>query len=82
MVVAIMQHKLDETDQGPEIIGDPESPAARELRLEVLTSLLCMVMERRLAGSDSLEVEVGKVSQAMGTKVPAWVFHERDWAHV
>ncbi|EHY53940.1 hypothetical protein HRR83_004584 [Exophiala dermatitidis] len=93
IVVAMMDKKMqEETDTKPEAYHDLESPAAQRLRLDVLTSFLCMVIEKK-ASLDSnnntavdggvrvvdLVRDVADVATQMRTTVPTDVLVRRDW---
>lgn len=51
-------------------LEDSEGPTAQELRLDVLTSFICMVLERQLKDKGNLFNEVEQVATVMMTEIP------------
>ncbi|EXJ88345.1 hypothetical protein A1O1_05275 [Capronia coronata CBS 617.96] len=87
IVVAMMDRKMEETDVDPEAFADLESREAQQLRLDVLTSFLGMVIERKSEGGhvdgdgdgDGLVQQVSNVAAQMKTTVPTDLLVRRDW---
>ncbi|KIX01774.1 uncharacterized protein Z518_09501 [Rhinocladiella mackenziei CBS 650.93] len=80
IVLAMTDKKMHEKGIRPSDVEEIESRPAQELRLDVLTSFLCMVIERRLRMGVSLADDVSLVAQEMKTSVPPEVLVHRDWS--
>ena len=84
-IVGVMaDRKVEEGDIEPDELEDNEGPKAQELRLDVLTQFLIMVVEKRLrGGEDAVEVVMG-VAEKMGVEVEREVLLEaaRAWKEV
>lgn len=79
IIVSMMDRKMAERDMEPEQMEDIESRPSQELRFDVLTSFLCMVIEKRSKGVSDVSDEVTSVAQQMRTSVPQEMFVRRDW---
>ncbi|OQV09080.1 pentatricopeptide repeat-containing protein [Cladophialophora immunda] len=84
IVVAIGDKMVQEKDVDPEAVEQIESQPARELRLEVLSAFLCLVMEKRMKGAAMADVaqEILRVAEQMRTSVPSEALVQRDWSDV
>ncbi|KAI1618572.1 hypothetical protein EDD37DRAFT_273130 [Exophiala viscosa] len=79
IIVTMMDRKLADGDMDPEQIEDIESKPAQELRFDVLTSFLCMVVEKRSKGVSDISEQVSAVAQEMKASVSQEIFIRRDW---
>jgi hypothetical protein len=75
----MMDRKMTEADVDPEQLQDVESRPAQEFRLDVLSSFLCMVIERRMDTGSNLSEEISQVAEELNTSVPLDVLNRRDW---
>ncbi|EXJ78331.1 hypothetical protein A1O3_09492 [Capronia epimyces CBS 606.96] len=82
IVVAMMDKNMQEAEADPEAFSDLESREAKQLRLDVLASFLCMVMEKTSKGGDGdggMVQDVLEAAAQMKTAVPTDVLDRRDW---
>ncbi|KAL6249000.1 hypothetical protein RBB50_004063 [Rhinocladiella similis] len=77
--VTILDRKLVDADMDPEELGDAESPQAQGLRLDALSTFLCMVIDRRMEMGASLLEDVSQVADEMEASVPEEVLNRHDW---
>lgn len=82
IVVAIMDRMLQEKELDTTAVADVESKAAQELRLEVLTAFLYLVLEKKLKGAGEVSQSVSQVAELMKTNVPMEALVHRDWNEV
>lgn len=80
IVVAMMDKRIEEADIDPEAYSDLESREAQQLRLDVLTSFLAMVIEKKSSQDDpDLVQQISEVAAQMMTAVPTDILVRRDW---
>ena len=85
IVVTISDNMTQErSDVDPEAAGQEESKAAQELRLNVLTAFLCLVLEKRMKGltPEELMQSILSVAEEMRTAIPLDVLQQRNWGEV
>jgi pentatricopeptide repeat protein len=79
IVVDMMDKKIEEDDTiDPVQIEDVESRPAQELRFDVLTSILRMVIEKVSKDPDNIEQDIMQVAQQMNISVPVDVLVHGD----
>ena len=81
IVVAISDRMVQESDVDPEAAEQEESPAAQQLRLNVLTAFLCLVIEKRMKGMAPEEPvsRILGVADEMKTNIPVELLEQRRW---
>ncbi|KIW92066.1 uncharacterized protein Z519_07049 [Cladophialophora bantiana CBS 173.52] len=85
IVVAISDKMVQERDVDPEAVEQVESQPARELRLDVLSAFLCLVIEKRAKGVAAADVaqEVLRVADQMKmSPIPSEALVRRDWSDI
>ncbi|OAP63500.1 hypothetical protein AYL99_02727 [Fonsecaea erecta] len=92
IMVAIGDKMVQEKDVDPEAVEQVDSQPARELRLDVLSAFLCLVVEKRMKGAAAAAEEGGgggvlareilHVAEEMRTPVPPEAVVLRDWSDV
>lgn len=83
IVVAIMDKMVETRDVDPEAVEETESQAAQELRVDVLTSFLCLVMEKRAkGGADDVAQTVLNVAEQMKTSLPREALVHHNWDEI
>ncbi|KIW83586.1 hypothetical protein Z517_02831 [Fonsecaea pedrosoi CBS 271.37] len=84
IVVAIGDKMVQEKDVDPQAVEQIESRPARELRLDVLSAFLCLVIEKRMKGAAEglLVQDILGVAEQMRTSIPAEALTQRDWSDV
>ena len=84
IVVAISDKMVHVKDVDPEAVAEVESQPAQELRLNVLSAFLGLVMEKRMKGAslDDVVQRIAAVAEEMGTSVPREILMQRDWGDI
>ncbi|OCT54109.1 pentatricopeptide repeat protein [Cladophialophora carrionii] len=84
IMVAISERMIQETDVDPEAVAEAESEQAQQLRLDVLTTFLGLIIEKRMKGvapEDVLQRIMG-VADDMKTTVPLELLRQRGWGDI
>jgi pentatricopeptide repeat protein len=84
IMVAISDRMIQETDVDPEAVAEEESDPARQLRLDVLTTFLGLIIEKRMKGValDGFLQSIQGVADEMKTTVPLDLLRQRGWGDV
>lgn len=80
LIGKIMLDKVDKQDLDPDLLElEEETPEGQELRLDVLTSFLCMVLDRKYPGRVNMNDAIREAAEEMKVDIPQEVYSRKDW---
>ncbi|RVX72480.1 hypothetical protein B0A52_03669 [Exophiala mesophila] len=80
LIGKITLDKVDKQDLDTDLLEmDEDTAEAQKLRLDVLTSFMCMVLDRKYPGRVHMNDAIREAAEEMKVKIPEEVYSRRDW---